>query len=62
MKLETAQLRSLTKKRFKATSVKEAEPKYLSERYREVATHAGMKDYVRPLSGFVNDLQKEVGS
>lgn len=33
-----------------------------SERYCEVATHAGMKDYVRPLSGFVNDLQKEVGS
>ena len=29
MKLETAQMRSLTKKRFKATSVKEAEPKYL---------------------------------
>jgi hypothetical protein len=29
-----------------------------SRRYKEISTHQGMKDYVRPISGLVNDLRQ----
>ena len=32
-----------------------------SERYRYVSQHAGMKDYVRPLSQLIDDIAKEQG-